>query len=128
MLAYGDRMRRAAIAPEALAAYWIDRVERLLHACVRDRELLPSDRSVDVVFHEFMADDVGTVAAIYQRADLPMTDAARRRLDAFMKDNPRGKHGRVAYDLRGDFGLEPQAVRARFAGYCERFSVPEEVS
>ena len=48
MLAYGDRMRRAAIEPEALAAYWVDRVDRLLRACVRDRDLLPADRSIDV--------------------------------------------------------------------------------
>ena len=41
MLAYGDRMRRAAIEPEALAEYWVDRVDRLLRACVRDRDLLP---------------------------------------------------------------------------------------
>lgn len=128
MLAYGDRMRRAAIEPEALAAYWVDRVERLLHACVRDRDLLPPDRSVDVVFHEFMADDVGMVAAIYERAALPMTDAARKRLDAFMTEHPRGKHGQIAYDLRGDFGLEPEAVRARFAEYCDRFSVRAEVT
>ena len=29
MLAYGDRMRRTAIEPEALAEYWVDRVDRL---------------------------------------------------------------------------------------------------
>src|SRR5205823_13512490 len=58
MLAYGDRMRRAAIEPEELAAYWVDRVDRLLQACVRDRDLLPADRTIDVLFHEFMADDV----------------------------------------------------------------------
>ena len=128
MLAYGDRMRRTAIEPEVLATYWVDRVERLLHACVRDRELLPPERSVDVLFHEFLANDVGTVAAIYERAGLPMTDLARRRLDTFMTDNPRGKHGRFTYDLRGNFGLDPEAVRARFTEYCDRFSVRAEVS
>ena len=107
MLGYGDRMRRAAIEPEALAEYWVDRVDRLLRACVRDRDLLPPERSIDVVFHEFMADDVGMVEHIYDRAALPMTPAARGRLDTFMAENPRGKHGRLAYDLRGDFGLDP---------------------
>jgi hypothetical protein len=128
MLAYGDRMRRPAIEPEALAAYWVDRVDRLLRACVRDRDLLPPERSVDVVFHEFMADDVGTVEGIYERARLPMTSDVRGHLDAFMAANPRGKHGALAYDLRGDFGLEPAAVRARFDYYFERFPVATEVA
>ena len=126
MLAYGDRMRRHAIEPEALAAYWVDRVELLLHACVRDRDLLPSDRSVDVLFHEFMADDVATVERVYEKGGAPMTGAARQQLDSFMAENPRGKHGRIAYDLAGDFGLDADAVRARFAFYFERFPVREE--
>ena len=128
MLAYGDRMRRASIEPEALAAYWVDRVDRLLRACVRDRDLLPADRSIDVMFDEFMADDVGMVERIYQRNDRAMTAAARARLEAFMAANPRGKHGRIAYDLAADFALDPDAVRARFGYYFDRFPVVVEQS
>jgi hypothetical protein len=126
MLAYGDRMRRAAIEPEELAAYWVDRVDRLLQACVRDRDLLPADRTIDVLFHEFMADDVAMVERIYERNDREMTRGARADLDAFMADNPRGKHGRIAYDLRGHFGLEPDEVRGRFDYYFDRFPVVAE--
>lgn len=126
MLAYGDRMRRDAIEPEQLAAYWLDRVDRLLRACVRDRDLLPADRSIDVLFHEFMADDVGMVERIYARNDRALTPDARAQLDAFMAANPRGKHGRLAYDLHGDFGLDPDAVRDRFAYYFDRFPVTVE--
>jgi hypothetical protein len=126
MLGYGDRMRRAAIEPEELAAYWLDRVDRLLRACVRDRDLLPADRTIDVLFQEFMADDVGMVERIYARNDRAMTPEARAQLDAFMAANPRGKHGRLVYDLPGDFGLDPDAVRERFAYYFERFPVHAE--
>ena len=126
MLAYGDRMRRRTIEPEALAAYWVDRVDQLLRACVRDRDRLPADRSIDVLFHEFMADDVGMVTRIYARNGRSMTYTARAQLDAFMTANPRGKHGRVVYDLRGDFGLDPDAVRDRFSYYFDRFPVAVE--
>ncbi len=126
MLAYGDRMRRTAIEPEALAAYWLDRVEQLLGACMRDRDLLPYDRTVDVVFHEFMADDVAMVERIYTCNGLPMTSAPRRALDRYMAENPRGRHGRVVYDLHGDFGLDPADVRKRFGEYFARFGVQEE--
>jgi hypothetical protein len=128
MLAYGDRMRRAAIEPEALAAYWVDRVDRLLRACVRDRDLLPVDRTVDVIFDEFMADDVGMVERIYARAMLPMTHDARRQLDEFMAAHPRGKHGRLEYDIRAHFGLDPDVLRTRFDYYFDRFPIRAETT
>jgi hypothetical protein len=126
MLGYGDRMRRTELDLPGLASYWVDRVERLLRACVRDREALSADRSVDVLFHEFMADDVGTVERIYEKAGLEMTKRARGELDRFMAENPRGKHGQIVYDLEGDFGLAPAEVRERFAFYFERFPVKVE--
>jgi hypothetical protein len=126
MLAYADRLRRHAVEPAPLADYWVDRVERLLRACVRDRDIVPADRSIDVVFHEFMADDVGTVERFYECAGVEMTGEARRELDAYMVENPRGKHGRVIYDLEGDFGLRPDAVRERFDFYFDRFPVQAE--
>ena len=126
MLAYGARLRRARVDVGAIGAYWVDRVERLLRACVRDRALVPADRSVDVRFHEFMADDVGTVQRIYDVAGLPMTPAARARLDAFMAENARGRFGRIRYDLRGDFGIDPEALRERFGFYFARFGVRSE--
>jgi hypothetical protein len=126
MLAYGARIRRTRIDLADIAAYWIDRIDRLLRACVRDRDRVPASQSQDVLFHEFMAGDVAMVARVYEVADLPMTPAARARLDAFMAENPRGKHGRVVYDLRGDFGVDPDEVRRRFAFYFERFPVRVE--
>ena len=42
-----------------------------------------------------------------------MTPGARAELEAFLAANPRGKHGQVVYDLKGDFGLEPAEVRRR---------------
>ncbi len=127
MMAYGERMRRTRIDLGALADYWIDRVERLLRACVRDRDRVPAARSVDVLFHEFMADDLGMVDRIYARAGLPMTDDARAAMTAFVADNRRAKHGRVVYDLARDFGVDPAAARRRFDFYFARFAVrPEE--
>ncbi|MCS5637699.1 MAG: sulfotransferase [Myxococcota bacterium] len=126
MLAYGDRVRRKRADPHAVAAYWADRVEKLLRACVRDRDLLPAEKSHDVLFHEFMADDVATVERIYAIAGLAMTGEARSALAVFMAANARGKHGRIVYDLKGDLGFDPEALRERFAFYFDRFPVREE--
>jgi len=126
MLTYGDRLRRTRVDPPAVAAYWIDRVERLLRACVRDRELLPESRSIDVLFHEFMADDVAMVERIYEVAGIEMNDDARSELEGYMAANPRGKHGRIVYDLPGDFGVDPELLRKRFDFYYERFPIKAE--
>ncbi len=127
MLGYGDRSRRNHVDLDELAEYWIARIHRLLAACVRDRDQLSDDRSVDVLFHEFMADDIGTVGNIYAKAGLPLDDAARAQLQGHMDQHPRGKFGKVLYDLKADFGLDPAAVRKRFDFYFDRFDVRPEV-
>ncbi len=126
MMAYGERLRRTRIDLAALADYWIDRVERLLRTCVRDRDALPAAQSLDVRFDELMASDMATVERIYARAGLPLSDSARAAMAAFIADNRRGKHGQVVYDLRGDFGVDPAVVRERFKFYFERFAVRAE--
>ncbi len=126
MLTYGDRMRRTKVDPPFVASYWSERVERLLRACVRDRDLLPKSQSIDVLFHEFMDDDIAMVNRIYDVAGLEMTPDARASLDRYMDENPRGKHGRIVYDLKGDFGVDPDELRERFAFYYERFPIRVE--
>lgn len=128
MLAYGQRINRRRVDPAGLASYWSDRVMHLLQACVRDRDVFAPEQSIDVLFHEFMADDLGMVERIYERAALPLTATARDELQAFIDAHPRGRDGRVIYDLRGDFGVEPADLRERFAFYFERFPVKVEVT
>jgi hypothetical protein len=129
MLAYGDRLRRTLpLDLNQLANYWIDRIEMLLRACVRDRELLPQAQSLDVLFHEYMADQKSTIKRVYEMAGLAFTPAAEAQIDGFLAANPRGKHGQVQYDLSGDFGIDVGAVRERFAFYYERFPVRQEAT
>jgi hypothetical protein len=105
MLAYGDRLRRTLpLDLKQLANYWIDRVEMLLRACVRDRECLPAAQSIDVLFHEYMADQKSTIKRVYEMAGLTFTTAAEAQIDGFLAANPRGKHGQVQYDLEGTSG------------------------
>ncbi len=44
-----------------------------------------------------------------------------------MADHPRAREGQVEYDLRADFGVEPEEVRARFGFYQDAVGVREEV-
>lgn len=127
MLAYGDRIRRTLpLDLNELATYWIDRIEMLLKACVRDHHLLPESQSMDVLFHEYMADQKAVIRRAYAMADLELTPQAEASIDGFLAANPRGKHGQVAYDLAGDFGLDIGALRERFQFYYDRFPVRRE--
>jgi hypothetical protein len=125
MLAYSGRMAVEHVDPEWYGRYWSDRLERMLGMCVRDRDVLPKAQSVDVRFNEFMADDISMVRRIYQLAGQPFTGETAAAMTAFMDEHPRGRHGRVAYDLR-DFGLDRDERRAALRFYTERFGVEEE--
>jgi hypothetical protein len=121
MLAYGDRLRRVSIELDELAAYWIDRIEQLLRAAVRDAHLIPADQRVDVEFGAFMADELAMATTILSAAGLAVTERCRSELTTYLAGNPRGKEGRVVYDLRGDLGLSPEELYHRFAFYFEAF-------
>ena len=121
MLGWGERMRRVAVDADGLAAYWLDRIERLRRASVRDLHVIPPGQRVDVEFGQFMADELGTVTRILDAAGIGAPEEARGQLTDYIAGNPRGKNGRMIYDLRGDFGLDPDAVRERFAFYFDVF-------
>jgi hypothetical protein len=123
MIAYGDRIRRT-VDLGALASYWTDRIETLLRRCVDQRDGLPCAR--DVRFQDYMADQMATIERVYALSELDLAPA-RSRIEAYLAANPRGKHGQVAYDLRGDFGLDPDALWERFRFYTDRFGIEREV-
>ena len=127
MLTYGARTAYRQTRPEWYRDYWTDRVGRLLDASLRDRHLLPAHRTVDVFFHEYMADELGTVRRVYDAAGIELTDEARAQIEAYQLAHPRGKEGRVVYDLRRDFATTPEEVRSRFGAYLDRFPVRIEV-
>ena len=127
MLSYGARMSYRTTEPEWYLSYWAERVEQLLSASVRDRCLVPEDRSADVLFHEFMADEMGTVERIYQAAEWTLTPEARAAIETYRAGHERGRDGQVVYDVRRDFGAEPTELRQPFAFYLDRFAVREEV-
>ena len=77
MVTYSARMSQETVDAERFGRYWAGIIEDFLRAAVRDRDTLPSSRSVDVRFDEFMADDVATVARIYDWCGQPFTDGVR---------------------------------------------------
>jgi len=126
-IAYSSRIRTETIDLPGIAAYWIARYEKLLRACIRDRDTLPESQLEDVYFHNLMADPLGAVSRIYAKAELPLSDKLRARMAEFVTANSRGQHGSIDYDLRRDFGLDATRVREKFQFYLARFAVRVEV-
>lgn len=126
-IAYSARYTRTRLNLAEIAEYWIDRYEKLLRACVRDRDSIDPSTSHDVYFHELMADPIGQVEQIYAKSDLEFDASTRAAIEQAVAQNKRGKHGQMVYDLRQDFGLDPAKIRERFQFYFDRFPVKIEV-
>jgi hypothetical protein len=122
MLAYSARMHTDHVDPVAVGAYWAPRIEQLLGACLRDRALVPDAQSIDVRFHEFMADDMAMVERIYAVAGQPLPDESRAAMRAFLDAHPRGRFGTILYDL-SEFAIDPTDVARATASYTDRFNL-----
>ena len=122
MLAYGQRINRKQVMTAELLQYWNERVAHLLRACTEDRAGLPEAQTIDVPFHELIDDEIAWVEKIYTKAGLQMTDRARTQLSRFVDDR-KGEYGRVIYDLKGQFGVDPDSLRESFKFYYDAFPV-----
>jgi hypothetical protein len=112
---------------QAHVDYWVDRIERMLRAYLRDMDKVPAGQRLDILFGDVIADDVGTAQRVLEFADLPSTPESIADMRNYMDSHPRGKDGRVVYDLAGDFNLDVAALRTRFAFYRDAFPYKEEV-
>ncbi len=122
MVSYSARLSIEHPDPVAIGRYWSARIEDLLAACVRDRELLPASQSLDVRFDDFMADEWGVVERIYALAGQPLNDASREGMDRFLREHPRGRHGRVVPDL-ARMGIDAKERAVALEPYKTRFGV-----
>lgn len=112
---------------QAHVTYWVDRIEQMLRAYLRDMDVVPAQRRVDLLFQDVIADDVGTAQKVLEAAGLPSSPESVQDMRDYMQNHPRGRDGRVVYDLEGNFGLDLKALRERFRFYTDRFAVRHEV-
>ncbi|MGZ4726956.1 MAG: sulfotransferase family protein [Acidimicrobiales bacterium] len=125
MIAYTARMHLDPVDPVGIGRYWAELLSVMLNSCLANRDVLPSDRSIDVRFDQFMADDLATVERIYDLAAQPFDDSARSAVAAYLAGHQRNRHGALIYDL-ADFDLDADSIRAGLADYIERFAISIE--
>jgi hypothetical protein len=120
MLTYSARMHRSPVPVEEIAAGWIGRLELMLNALVRDRDAIAAERSIDVTFDDFMADEIGVAERVYGLVGEPVTDEVREAITRYLAGHQRGRLGKVVTSCEM-FGLDEDDLRDRFAPYVSRF-------
>jgi len=120
MVTYSARMHAQPVDAHRIGRWWADRIEAMLSSCLRDREVVGPDRSMDVRFDDFMADDLGTARRVFELADQPFTAEADAAMRTYLDTHRRGRLGRIDYRA-ADVGLDLDELRERFAPYVDRF-------
>jgi hypothetical protein len=120
MITYSARMHRSPVPVEQIAAYWVDRLEVMLGALIRDRDVIGPDRSIDVRFDDFMADDLGVAQKVFDLAGEQLSGTERDAMADYLAEHQRGRLGRVITSCEM-FGLDPEDLQQRFAPYVQRF-------
>lgn len=120
MLVYSARMHRSKVPVEEIAAAWMDRLEIMLAALITDRGVIAPERSIDVRFDDFMADELGVAEHVFALVDEPVSDEARAAMAGYIANHQRGRLGRVETSCEM-FGLDEDELRKRFAPYVEHF-------
>jgi hypothetical protein len=86
---------------------------------------LPHDRTHHVHYAEFVRDQVGQIAGIYDALGWELPAATEQGMRDYLASRPKDKHGVHEYSF-DDLRLDRAAERAKFARYQARFQVPEE--
>jgi hypothetical protein len=120
MIAYTARMHAFPVQPDEVGRAWAGRIEALLAACLRHRDALSPERSMDVRFDDFLADDMGTVHRVYELAGIPLERDVEGAIEAYLAGHGRGRLGRIDYRAAA-IGLDETELWQRFIPYRRRF-------
>ena len=120
MITYSARMHRSPIPVQELAVSMIDRLQMMLDAFLRDRDLIGPERSVDIRLEDFMSDELGVAESIFGLAGQEVTEHDRAAMAEYLAGHQRNRLGRVAISAEM-FGLDEDDLSARFAPYRDRF-------
>lgn len=104
---------------DSLSSFWATGVQRAMQA----RERMGEDRFFDINQRDLSAAGISTIQCLYADLDIPFSQEYRVKLERRLFEKPAGRHGKHSYVL-SDFGLDPTALRGKFAAYIDRFAGP----
>ncbi len=115
LIAHLWRQKSPHVDERRLAALQLELLAHSTEKALAARASYP-ERIIDVRFADLVADPLAVVERLYAASGRALHDEARGRMQRYLADNPRGKHGAHRYTLE-DFGLTRSDVDARFMRY-----------
>jgi hypothetical protein len=77
-------------------------------------------RILDIAYRDTVQDPVGVVRRVNEHFGRAFSAEHARRIEAYMAENPQGKHGEHRYSGE-DYGLDEEALLGLAPGYREQF-------
>jgi hypothetical protein len=114
-----DRDDATELGPEQ-TDQWAEAVCRAMDF----RSRVGEARFADVAFEALQNDQVGALAAAYERIDLEFSEQSRAAVVHWAEHHEPGSHGSHTYAL-ADFGIDADEVRDKFAPYIAAFDATD---
>lgn len=108
---------------KAIGVNMLDTFDKMIERTIAYKEKNGWDSIYDMQYADVVRDPIGEVKKVYAHFDEPVTDAAETAMNAFIQNNPQGKHGSHKYALE-DYGLTKEQIRAHYKDYTDRFNIP----
>ena len=97
------------------AAIWSSYFDRFLES---RKKLDKEDQIIDLRFEDFVNDQMGTVKNIYEKFGWELSELTKNKMQLFLNQNPKDKHGAHDYSLE-DFGLDEVQINDAFSTYID---------
>ncbi|WP_336968571.1 sulfotransferase [Sphingobium aromaticiconvertens] len=117
------KMFSADVDPVEIGQSLLQTFDLMIARMAAYREKHGQDSIHDIQYADQLRDPIGEMRRLYARFDEPFTAQTQASMQAFLDDNPQGKHGKHSYSLE-DYGLNRKQVHAHFRDYTDRFSIP----
>lgn len=113
------------------AAFWdkeevgpirLDIYARATERMAQARAEHPHANIFDLHYRDLVGDKMGAIQRIYDHYGLTLSEATAEAMQAFIMDNPQGKHGAHKYSS-DEFGITDDNVRDRFQNYISTFGL-----
>lgn len=113
----------ADVDMKAIGASFIETFSIMIDRAAAYKAKHGADAICDVQYADMLRDPIEEIRKVYTHFGEEYTAEAEASMQAYIQNNPQGKHGKHVYHLE-DYGLTKAGVRAHFAEYIEQYNIP----
>lgn len=122
MVAHWTRFTTGQVNVPAIADWYPNLWAKGLERALTIRKRLRDDQIIDVYHKDLIHAPKRVIESIYDHFKLHFSNAAKKRIQTWLRDNPRSRFGNHAYSA-DEFGLIPEHENERFDFYHAKFDL-----